>query len=282
MTCFQPPFCVQNIRKSCIFLLKDHKDRHNLHEPFQSAYRKHHSTETALLRVQNDILHSVDNGYCVFLVLLDLSAAFDTVSHAVLLHRLQQRNGISNSAHQWIVSYLNGLSQRVQISGTMSCEQSMECGVPQGSVLGPDFFTDYSAPTAELIRSHNIIPHCYADDTQLYISFKPGENETQALHQLEVCIADLRSWMVTNKLKLNDGKTEFIVFGSRHALKKVQTSSIKIGNHEIAASANVRNIGALFDKEMKMERQVANMCKTAYYKLFTVGKIRKFLTKDRT
>ena len=121
-TCFQPPFCVQNIRNVVSSRLKDHKDRPKLHEPFQSAYRKHHSTETALLRVQNDILRSVDNGYCVFLVLLDLSAAFDTVSHAVLLHRLQQRNGISNSAHQWIVSYLNGRSQRVQISGTMSCK----------------------------------------------------------------------------------------------------------------------------------------------------------------
>ena len=69
--------------------------------------------------------------------------------------------------------------------------------------------------------------------------FKPGENETQALHQLEVCIADLCSWMVMNKLKLNDDKTEFIVVGLRHALKKVQTSSINISNHEIAASANV-------------------------------------------
>ena len=261
--------------------LDSHKTAHDLYEPFQSAYRAGHSTETALLRVQNDMLRAVDDGKCVFLVLLDLSAAFDTVSHNIILKRLASDFGVDGNARNWIKSYLTERTQSVLISGKHSEPATLKYGVPQGSVLGPTLFTDYSSPVASLIRSHGISVHCYADDTQMYTSFNPDE-EAQALERLECCISDLRHWMNTNRLKLNDSKTEFIIFGTKSKLSKLKTESVRVGDEEIMGVQQVRNIGAFFDNELKMDIQVKNMCKGAWLNLYNIGKIRKYLTQDQS
>ena len=106
------------------------------YEAYQSAYRPHHSTETALLRVQNDILTSINNKEVTLLVLLDLSAAFDTVDHAILLHRLKDI-GITALVHDWFSSYLSGRTQAVFLDGVSSDSVNLTCGMPQRSVLGP-------------------------------------------------------------------------------------------------------------------------------------------------
>ena len=261
--------------------LDTHKSINHLYEPFQSAYRSGHSTETAVLRVHNDILREIDSGKCVFLVLLDLSAAFDTVSHHVLLNRLFSQYGVTGSAAHWIHSYLTSRTQSVLVGGKYSDPAVLKYGVPQGSVLGPGLFSDYSSRVASLIRSHGICVHCYADDTQLYTSFHP-EQEAEALEKLEICIADLRTWMNENRLKLNDSKTEFIIFGTRKMLLNVSTSSIKVGDENITAATEVRNIGAFFDNELKVSVQVKNMSKGAWRNLYNIGKIRSYLTDEQT
>ena len=248
---------------------------------YQSAYRVGHSTETALIRVQSDILEAMDSGKCVFLVLLDLSAAFDTVSHDVLLSRLESKNGISGKALRWISSYLTQRTQSVHAAGFCSAASSLTCGVPQGSVLGPDFFSDYISPVEDLVRSFGMSMHGYADDTQIYTSFCPGLDELSALERLEACVSFIRSWMKENKLKLNDDKTEFIILGSRRNLKKVISKNIWIGEHQIKPSACVRNIGGYFDAEMRMEVQVKETCRTAWFNLLKIRKIREYLTKDQ-
>ena len=108
-----------------------------------------------------------------------LSAAFDTVSHDILLDRLSTDSGISGSALSWISLYLTNQTQSVLVSGKYSDPAHLRYGVPQGSVLGPALFSDYSSPVASLIRSFNIIAHCYADDTQLYVLFTPGIDEEE-------------------------------------------------------------------------------------------------------
>jgi len=262
--------------------LSSHKTSENLYEPFQSAYRAGHSTETAVVRVQNDILEAIDDGKCVFLVLLDLSAAFDTVSHDILLDRLSTRFGISGSALSWISSYLSDRTQSVLVSGKYSDAAHLCYGVPQGSVLGPALFSDYSSPVAALIRSFNITAHCYADDTQLYVPFIPGVDEDDVRSRLEDCIDALRVWMNRNRLKLNDKKTEFIIFGTSSGLKKVATTTIRVGQEAIPACDKVRNIGAMFDSELKMDSQVNAMCKSAWFHLFTIGRIRIYLNDNQT
>ena len=135
----------------------------------QSGFRPGHSTETAVLRVLSDILLAVDRGDVAALILLDLSAAFDTVDYEILLQRLQTTYGISDVAHRWFRSYLLGRSQYVRIGTSCSSVIDLICGVPQGSVLGPVLFILYTAGLISLIESHGLTPHLYADDTGLWL-----------------------------------------------------------------------------------------------------------------
>ena len=127
--------------------------------------------ETALLRVQNDILCAIDNQCSVILVLFDLSAAFDTVNHRILLKRLATRFGIGGLALEWFRSYLSNCKSSFSVEGATSTSRSLNCGVPQGSVLGPILFMLYTSPIGDVVRNHDINFHLYADDSQLYITF---------------------------------------------------------------------------------------------------------------
>ena len=133
----------------------------------QSAYKPSHSTETALVKVQNDILASIDQHG------IDLSAAFDTIDHDVLLSRMESTLGIIGPALEWFRSYLGDRTLRVLIDDSFSTSQEILWSVPQGSVLGPLLFLIYLLPLGILIRKHGLELHAYADDTQLYISIKP-------------------------------------------------------------------------------------------------------------
>ena len=166
-------FLSKIIEKVVAFRFKAHIAINNLGEPFQSAYKALHSTETALVRVSNDILMSLDQHKAVALVLLDLSAAFDTVDHGLLIRLLNQRLGITGTALRWFSSYLSDRSQCVSINGVKSASHPLTCGVPQGSVLGPLLFSVYTLPLGDIMRKHDIDFHFFADDSQLYICFHP-------------------------------------------------------------------------------------------------------------
>ena len=141
---------------------------------FQTAYRKYHSTESALLNIQNDILLNMAKGSVTALTLLDLSAAFDTIDHTILLDRLNVYYGISELALGWFKSYLSGRTHSVKVGSTLSHPAVLHYGVPQGSVLGPILFSLYTNPISSIIHSHSSINyHFYADDTQLYITLSP-------------------------------------------------------------------------------------------------------------
>ncbi|PIK43405.1 putative RNA-directed DNA polymerase from mobile element jockey-like [Apostichopus japonicus] len=175
----------------------------SLYSKFQSAYRRNHSTETALLRVRNDILVSMDNHKECILVLLDLTAAFDTIDHDILLQRLEHRFGINGTALKWFDSYLRGRTQRVCIDNCYSDDEPLFCGVPQGSGLGPILFTLYTSPLEDIILANDIDFMLFADDTQLYFSCK---NLSDWKFIPEKCIDDIREWMAANRLVLNDSK----------------------------------------------------------------------------
>ena len=129
--------------------LTDHLEDNDLLETFQSAYKKGHSTETALTRINDDLLRAMDDNACVILVLLDLSAAFDTVDHQLLLTRLKYRYGVRGTALAWMRSYLSNRLQYARVANDCSSKHKLACGVPQGSVLGPILYSMYTAPIAD-------------------------------------------------------------------------------------------------------------------------------------
>ena len=202
------------IERAAVTQLQAYLCENNLHAKMQSAYRPFHSTETALLRVQNDILLALDNNKEAILAMLDFSAAFDTIDHNHLIHRFSSRYGITDTALNWISSYLHNRNQCVLINNVKSDYHHLWCGVPQGSVAGPLAFIMSSAPLQDLIAAHGISSVVYADDTQLYITFDPADRAS-AVKRIEKCVQDVKSWTLSNKLALNDSKTEIIFLSSR-------------------------------------------------------------------
>lgn len=268
-------FLSKLLERVAVHQLQEYLSQNNLLPVTQSAYRKHHSTETALLRVQNDILRAVDKHQEVFLVLLDLSAAFDTLDHEILLNRLEKRFGIKENALAWFSSYLEDRFQSVTIGGITSKESKLTWGVPQGSVMGPVLFSTYTAPLEEIITAHGVSCMIYADDTQLYLTMKPHDRQdTKSL--LELCIRDVKTWMTTNQLKLNDDKTEIVHFSSKY-LPRPPIMNIQVGDSKITPSDIAKNIGVIFDKVMSMSDHISKVTKAASVAIWWIGKISHLL-----
>ena len=160
------PFISKVIEKAVCLQLVNYIETNDLGETFQSAYKSLHSTETALLRVHDDILRAIDNSRSVaLLLLLYLSAAFDLVDHGILLHRLAFCFGIKGSALSWFQSYLRDRRQYLSVRGEGSSFHALHHGVQQGSVLGPIVYLLYTSPLGNIVRKHDMLYHFYADDS---------------------------------------------------------------------------------------------------------------------
>lgn len=166
------------MNKSCCEFYKDFISNisGDLFPSLQSAYRQHDSTESALLKVKNDILMNMEDQHVMLLVLLHLSATFDTVDHRILLDCLQFDFGISGSAPNWFESFLSNRTQRISIDGILSNIFNHKFGVPQGSCLRPLLFSLYASKLFKIVESHLPNLHCYVGDTRLYIAFRPGND----------------------------------------------------------------------------------------------------------
>ena len=149
-------FISKLLEKVVMARVNKHLDMHNLREPCQSAYRAGHSTETALVKVYNDMLCMVDDRQYILLVLLDLSAAFDTIDHDAMIHRLKNLFGINGDALTWMQSYFSGRTQRVVIGNSASTPFALSTGIPQGSVAGPGTFPAYTQPIGTVARHHGV------------------------------------------------------------------------------------------------------------------------------
>ena len=227
--------------------LQSYMDTHGLYDPTQSAYRTGHSTESALTKVQNDLLCTIDKHGVSILVMLDLSAAFDTVDHDVLLDRMHTLLGIDGTVLKWFRLYLTCRTQQIQINDALSVIVFLLFGVPQGSVLGPILFLVYMLPLRHLIHSHGLQMHSYADDTQIYLAFnnpKDAVSIQQECTKMELCLADIHTWMTSNKLKLNNDKTEIILFGTKSAINNINIASLEVAGVRVQLSEGpVKNLG---------------------------------------
>ena len=178
--------------------LVNHIKRHGLMEAHQLAYRPFHNTETALLKVKSDVISALEKQEVACLILLDLSAAFDTINHDILLGRLKSRFAVSGTTFNWLQSYLKHRTQAVEIDapmsgGSRSAFVPLESGIPQGSVLGPILFTIYTVPIGDMCRRHQVEFHLYVDDTQIYFSFRPSKPNLKhdCTTRIENCIVEI-------------------------------------------------------------------------------------------
>ncbi|XP_059929989.1 cilia- and flagella-associated protein 36 isoform X1 [Gadus macrocephalus] len=264
------PFISKTLERVVATQLQSHLDTNNLHKPFQSGFHPKHSTETALVKITNDLLRAADSGLLTILILLDLSAAFDTISHPLLLDRL---TGIG----------ILVLHQFVQLSNHKSGCSGVSLGVPQGSVLGPLLFTTYLLPLGTLLRHHGVHFHCYADDTQVYISTKP----TAAIPptSLITCLEEIRSWLSRNFLKLNGNRTEALLIGSKSTLTKSQHTPaplIIIDGFPVPFSSKVKSLGVILDNTLSFAPHIHNITRTAFGHLRNIARLRPSLTQSST
>lgn len=268
------------IEKSALYQLNKHAGANNLLPANQSAYRQFHSCETALLRLVNDILEGMEQHEVTALIALDLSAAFDTVDHSILLDVLESQYGVCESALRWVDSYLRPRSCRVSINSSLSSVRDLDCSVPQGSCLGPWLYLTYAGTIFDSVPP-SISVHGFADDHTANRRFKPSQ-EAIAIQELSEFAADTNDWMNANKLKMNSTKTEFIECGSRQQLDKCEVEEINICGDSVVKQHCIRYLGAFLDESLSFKEHIKRKCRTAMFNYFKIKSIRQYLSSDAT
>ena len=257
--------------------LTDHLTKNSLLNPYQSAYTKFHSTETTLLSVHDFIIRAMSKQQVTGLCLLDLSAAFDTIDHSILLHRLKTWFGISNIALSWIQSYLSSRSFSVDINGIKSSPFPLLYGVPQGSVLGPLLFILYTTPLSTIISRTSVNHKLYADDTQLFLSFS-AEKFSHNIKFLQDTISEISSWMASNFLSLNPSKTEFLLIGLPAQLAKIDNPLLSMPSGiNIQSVPSARNLGVIFDSNLSFNDHISYISKSCFSHIRDLRRIRNTL-----
>ena len=232
------PFLSKFLEKSLFVQLDQYIENNNLHASNQSAYRSKHSCETALVSIVDDIQKLTAEGNNVAVILLDSSAAFDTVDHGILLKTLSDDFHIKGNALKLITSYLSERTFALNINQNESSTRSLEHGVPQGSILGPTLYTLYTKAIQEIAQNHNMIAHMYADDCQLYIALNK-ESQTNTENTIAECLSAIKRWMSESFLKLNAEKTQVKIFKSKSS-ETVSVPSLELFLSEYVSVTRIR------------------------------------------
>ena len=278
-------FMSKIVEKVTLEQFTGHCDKNRLIPDYQSAYRKNHSCETSLVKLVNDILWSMEARKVTAVVILDLSAAFDTVDHDLLLDVLENRFGIKDRAREWYFNYLKSRMFKVSIEGTTSKPRQLEFSVPQGSIQGAFLFISYASTLDEIVKDLTL--NGFADDHSVRKDFTPCQpdqstspEEEETIAAIENSMQDIKSWMDSVRLKMNDSKTEFIYFGGNRQLRKCRSDSINVNGENIERTNITRYLGAHLDSTLSMKQHVKAKCKAAMYNLFKIRAARKYLTRE--
>ena len=262
--------------------LNEHLSNNDLHCPEQSAYKKNCSTETLLVRIWNDLLVASDEKSATVVMMLDLSAAFDTVDHDLLLHILMKEIGLRGTVLKWFESFLKGRSQRIRLGSIVSDEIIIKFGVPQGSVLGPVLFNLYIRSIYRFVQALNFNIFGYADDHQILKQFKPVNQGVTLLSQLKDCFKEVKLWMRKYYLAMNDSKTQIIVFGPTSVLNEITINGLNIGcDTTIRFVSTVKNLGIYMDAALTMKDHITELKKKCFLTLRNLKKIRFLLTTSQ-
>ena len=264
------PFLSKVVEKAIHEQLSEYIESNNLHAKYQSAYRQSHSCETAMLKVVDTIQENIGNGFYVLLILLDSSAAFDTVDHILLLKKLEERYAIRGNALKLIQSYLENRKFVTTIKNSSSTTRDLLYGVPQGSLLGPLFYVLYTKEIEEIVIQHGLNIHMYADDCQIFVNFRHGKvDETK--RRVECCLRDIKLWMDRHYLKLNGDKTVIKMF------QPATMPSVSLSINGVALSKTAKVLGVSMDDHTKFYSFINKKVQTCNYHLRNLRSIKKSL-----
>ena len=235
-----------------------------------------HSTETSLIRTTDAILNAIDKKKTTAVVLLDMSKAFDTINHGILLNKLLDI-GISASSVAWFTSYLSDRRQVVRINSELSDPLSVVSGVPQGSILGPILFSIYVNDLPLVPRS--CLTESYVDDTKLYISF-PVHDWAKAVADLNADLLHIRNWCFENRLLLNPDKTKLIVYGSRQRLQNLPVIRLSVLGKELTPVHVVKDLGVTFDSSLTFQEHIVKTVSSCFSSLAQINRVKHMFDRS--
>ena len=245
----------------------------------QSAYRKRHSTETALLKIFDDIYRNVDNKLGTVLVTLDISAAFDCVRHDILLRRLEFTFGVTGRVLTWFQSYLSGRSQFVKIQEVASDTRGLETGVPQGSCLGPFLFCVYVSTLASVIPD-GVCFHQYADDVQLYCGIKASQFQDDE-RILEQSTTAIERWFLFNGMLLNADMSDSVVLSTAAQAHKLPSDLVvMVAGCSIKPTTSLRSLGVTLDSLLRFDCHITEVSRSCHYHMSAFRHIRNCLSYE--
>ena len=275
-------FLSKLVERVVLSRLQKHMDNINFNCSTQFGYKKHHGTETLLLKLVNDLLVGLDSRSGVVLVLIDLSAAFDTVCHNKLINILSNQLKIQGVALKWFKSYLKGRTQRVLIDDQLSEPLELSFGVPQGSVLGPILFNIYVSSLSNVFINSGFQTLSYADDNAGYQVFTMSSTNNVLNLSIPSLISNISNWMHQYFLKINEDKTKIIVFGSRYFKSNLTIDNVITDNNETIDIVNkVKYLGAYLDDSLSMKGHINKITSQCYSNLRKIKSIRSFLTQQQ-
>ena len=253
--------------------LDKHMTENDLHIKSQYGYKKGHSTETLLLNVMDNLYNACDKQMPSILMLLDLSAAFDTVDQEKLLKILHLEIGIDGTALKWFLSFLKGRSQRVLVGESYSSIESLEFGLAQGSVLGPPLFSIYIRSLCKYIEPTRFLPFGFADDHQLWKTFLPLLQTNALGNDLRHCFDTISKWMNQFFLCLNPGKTKILVIASPSVRDEIVIQGVFLNNNCVRFVSSAKNLGVILDDELSFAPQIIKVVKSCFFVIRRLSKI---------
>ena len=274
------PFLSKLLEKAASSQLISYLDYNDLIPTYQSAYLKAHSCETVLFSFTNYVQQMLSEGKAVLLVQLDLSAAFDTVDHTILLNILRNKFGISGTVLKWLTSYLSDRSFSVKIGFVNGRSMLLIYGVPQGSVLGPLLFILYISDLPAIASSFDVLCQSYADDSNLYVAFDPLVNYSETTARMKACVNKFGAWMKSNYLKMNVGKTEVLFVAKPQAHSLFCSMYISIGDKCYVSSSqcSVTFLGSQISSTMSVSPTISEIVKSCNFNLKKLAPFRYMLS----
>lgn len=239
----------------------------------QHGFRSRLSTETALIKVTEKLYSNMENKKISLLILLDLSKAFDSISHEILLNKFEKLR----IDPFWFRDYLQNRKQAVRLSSNLSSALNVEYGVPQGSIMGPNLFNIHVDDMSKYFRDCTLVQ--YADDSQIILTGNINDIE-DLIRRAENVLIKAKSYFQANGLNLNEGKTQCMFIGTKQYISRISNDvRIQFGEVHIQPSSCVKNLGVFLDQTLSFNMHIDEMAKRVYGTLSFINRISDQLDK---